>query len=78
MRIYTQKLADGSFGAHSPQQVVLGTLILWLGWLMFNAGSTTAIVGDNGLTASVVMVNTILSPAAAGVTTFIIKNKVSG
>lgn len=78
VRIYTQKLGDGSFAAHSPQQVVLGTLILWLGWLMFNAGSTVAIVGDAGLTASLVMVNTILSPAAAGITTFVIKNKVSG
>ena len=51
VRLYTQKLGDGTFAAHSPQQVVLGTLILWLGWLMFNGGSSTAIVGDSGVSA---------------------------
>lgn len=78
VRLYTQKLGDGNFAAHSPQQVVLGTLILWLGWLMFNGGSSLAIVGAAGASAQIAIVNTILAPSAAGVCTFVIKNKVSG
>lgn len=58
--------------------VVLGTLILWLGWVMFNGGSSLAIVGDDGMAAQRAIINTILSPSAAGIVTFFIKNKVSG
>lgn len=44
---------------------------------MFNGGSTLAIVGSSA-SASKVITNTIISPSIAGVTTFFIKNKVSG
>jgi len=38
-------LDEQTISAHSPQQAVLGTLILWLGWLMFNGGSSLALTG---------------------------------
>lgn len=69
---------DGSFAAHSPMFVVLGTLVLWLGWVMFNGGSSLAIVGGAGADAQRAIINTILSPSAAGIVTFFIKNCVSG
>lgn len=64
--------------AHSPQQVALGTLILWLGWILFNGGSSAGITGDNGVNAQIAIVNTILAPSAAGVFTFLIKGYVAG
>jgi ammonia channel protein AmtB len=46
IKTYGEKLDSRSFTAQSPQQAVLGTLLLWIGWLMFNAGSSLALVGD--------------------------------
>lgn len=34
IKAYDTKLIDSSFTSQSPQQVVLGTLILWVGWLL--------------------------------------------
>ena len=59
--------------AHSPQNVALGTLILWLGWLLFNGGSSNGIVGSSGKDAELIIVNTIIAPSAAGIVTFFIK-----
>jgi len=54
---------------------VIGTLILWLGWLMFNGGSSLRIVGaDNSDRAERAMSNSIISPAAAGLFSFILRN----
>lgn len=72
------KLDESAFQAHSPQQVVLGTLILWVGWLLFNGGSSFGSVGDAGLAASRAMMNTIISPSAAGLVTFAIEQKLGG
>lgn len=44
---YVTKLNQKVFYSHSPQQAVLGTFILWLGWLFFNSGSSGGIT--NGL-----------------------------
>lgn len=52
----------------------LGTLILWFGWYGFNTGSTLGIAwvptgsGTAASEAGLVMMNTTLAPAAAGVT----------
>jgi len=51
----------------------LGTLILWLGWLLFNGGSSLKIVGSDGQSASIAMMNTIIAPSAAGLVTFAIE-----
>lgn len=45
VRKYQLRLDEQTISAHSPQQAVLGTLILWLGWLMFNGGSSLALTG---------------------------------
>lgn len=78
VRTYDEKLNESDFYSQSPQQVVLGTLILWLAWLLFNGGSTTAIVGDAGEKAALAMVNTIIAPSASGIATFIFKKPCGG
>ena len=72
------KLDESAFNSQSPQQVVLGTLILWVGWTLFNGGSSFATVGDSGVLASRAMMNTIIAPSAAGITTFIFEQKMGG
>lgn len=57
---------------------MLGTLILWLGWLLFNGGSSLKIVGSGGTDAAVSMMNTIIAPSAAGLVTFAIEQKLGG
>lgn len=55
------------------QQVIFGTLILWVSWLFFNGGSSQGIVGYKGVQAKHAVVNTILAPAVAGITTLVAK-----
>lgn len=78
IRAYQLKLDESAFQAQSPQQVVLGTLILWVAWLLFNGGSSFGTVGDAGLSASRAMMNTIIAPSAAGLVTFAIEQKLGG
>jgi len=56
--------------------ITLGTLILWLGWLFFNAGSTLEIVGLT-MTAERAMTNTLICPASAGLTAFFFKKYIT-
>lgn len=71
-------MEESTFAAHSPQQTVLGTLILWLGWLMFNGGSSLALTSTGAGDASLAMVNSILAPAAGGITTFFTRKLITG
>lgn len=68
-RIYMQEVST----AHSPQNVALGTLILWLGWLLFNGGSSGGITGAAGESSELIIANTIIAPSIAGIVTFFIK-----
>ena len=48
---------------------ILGTFILWFGWIGFNGGSAISADGTfNPVVVSVAVVNTILSGAASGIT----------
>jgi Amt family ammonium transporter len=51
----------------NASQMTLGTLILWLGWYGFNAGSTGCVYGCMG-TAAIAAANTTISTAAGGLT----------
>lgn len=68
-RIYIHEVST----AHSPQNVALGTLILWLGWLLFNGGSSGGITGAEGVASELIITNTIIAPSIAGIVTFFVK-----
>jgi len=57
-------------------------MILWVGWMFFNGGSSLGLhvsddtVGWKG--ASLAMVNTIIAPSAAGITTFFTRKYITG
>ena len=71
-------LDEKGFAGTSPNSVVLGTLILWVGWMFFNGGSSLAINGGNWKSAAKAMVNTILAPSAAGLFTFLTRKYITG
>jgi ammonia channel protein AmtB len=59
--------------------VVLGTLILWICWLMFNAGSSLALFDIKARSqASRAMMNTFIAPGSAGLTAFVFKKYITG
>ncbi len=61
--------ADGTpqdIQGHDISYSAIGVFILWFGWFGFNGGST--LVGDESVPQ--VVLNTMLAPAAAGVTCF--------
>mmetsp|Transcript_12413 Transcript_12413/g.20855 ORF Transcript_12413/g.20855 Transcript_12413/m.20855 type:complete len:258 (+) Transcript_12413:823-1596(+) len=70
---------DKKLAPNNVLSVAQGTLILWLAWLMFNGGSSLAIVETNSSDAAqLAIVNTILSPAVGGMFTFFTKKHILG
>jgi len=55
---------------HSPGAVILGTTLLWIGWLGFNGGSA---LGAN-LRAVSACLSTTLAAAAGGVTALVVES----
>jgi ammonium transporter, Amt family len=82
VKSYNEKLDNKNFSSNSPQQAVLGTLLLWLGWLCFNAGSSLGLVSADGdaiyLSAERAIMNTILAPASGGLFTFATRKYITG
>jgi ammonium transporter, Amt family len=80
IRSYGTTLQDRGFSASSPNNVVLGTVILWVGWMFFNGGSSLGLTDPNdGWTkASLAMVNTIVAPSTAGLTSFFCRKYITG
>lgn len=58
---------------HSPQNMALGTLILWVGWLLKNGGSSRDITGETGTSVELIIANTIIAPSISGIVTFFFK-----
>ena len=72
IRIYGTTLDDRGFAVSNPSNVAFGTMILWVGWMFFNGGSSLGLSDpDDGWTkASLAMVNTIIAPSSCGILTF--------
>jgi Amt family ammonium transporter len=63
----------------SVPELVMGTMILWTGFLFFNKVSVGGInTRENELIASLAMVNTFLSPGTSTLITFLFKNRILG
>ena len=77
VRKYKMRLDEKSMVAHSPMLSILGTMILWFSWLLFNGGSTSGLT-DNVDKASIAMLNTILSASVAGFFTFMTRQYITG
>ncbi len=71
----TEDIED-DFRPHSIPYVVTGTFILWVCWLFFNGGSTYKIIQNSNIKPEVVMMNTILSAASAGLVSVFFKNRI--
>ena len=56
---------------HSLNLVVLGTLLLWVGWYGFTAGSTLCMTGTCSKLASKIAVTTTFSAAGSALTTVV-------
>jgi Amt family ammonium transporter len=78
IRTYQLTLDEKGFAGSSPNSVVLGTLILWVGWMFFNGGSSLTINDDGWKAAGKAMVNTIIAPSAAGLFTFLTRKHITG
>lgn len=57
---------------HNVLFAVLGVFILWMGWFGLNAGSTLAITGESGRRVPLIILNTNLAAAAAGISSLVI------
>lgn len=56
----------------NPVQCLFGTLLLWMGWYGFNAGSTAGLTSDLDLSAAKVCVTTTMAAAGGGMAGFLL------
>ena len=65
---YSSDKKTNTIAGHNIMQAITGVFILWLGWFGFNAGSELAISGQSGNKVAMIIINTNLAAAAAGLT----------
>jgi len=67
------------FKPHNVPLVLIGTVILWMGWYGFNAGSTGALKRDaDAVAVGQIAMTTTLSSAFGGLTAFLVRYATSG
>ena len=73
-----QRATTNDFEPHSVPYVVYGTIILWVSWLFFNGGSSFSMFGDRETGIAKIVMNTIISGTAGGLSAAIIKPLITG
>lgn len=73
-----ERANEEKLGPHNVPLLIMGVLILWVGWLLFNAGSSLGISNPaNREDAMRAMMNTFISPAVAGLVAMTFKSKIT-
>lgn len=67
-KAWVKKKAEKKFKINSVMDVTAGTLILWLGWLYFNGGSTSTMYASRDNSTCKIIMNTLVSAGAASIT----------
>jgi len=66
------------FRPNNVQSIVLGTFMLWICWLFFNAGSTAQMAELNDMEPDLIMMNTIIAGSAGGFFSVYLKHPLAG
>jgi Amt family ammonium transporter len=78
IRRYVESYSQENLESHSVQQVVLGTMILWVSWLLFNsAGHMILSTKISRTHAEYGFFNTLLAPSCGGVVSLLLKKKIT-
>lgn len=72
------KTQEDEFRPHNPALIVLGTFILFFGWIFFNGGRTFSMFQARANDPSKIIQNTFISAAFSGVVAAILKPWVMG
>jgi Amt family ammonium transporter len=73
-----KQFRENRYRPHNQVLICTGTLILWLGWYGFNAGSTLMLSANASLIAAKVCVTTTLAAGAGGITTVLMSRMFMG
>jgi ammonia channel protein AmtB len=71
-------IAKSDFRPNNLTRIVLGTFILWICWLFFNAYSAFKTASIEDETPARIMMNTILSAAFSGLVAVWLKHWIAG
>lgn len=73
---YLMNMSD-EFKPYNPAFMILGTLLLWVCWIFFNAGSVSSLLTIRKNNAPKISMINILSPAASGIFCVFIKPRIT-
>lgn len=72
------KTSEDEFRPHNPGLIVIGTLILFVGWLFFNGGQAFDLFKPRANDPAKIIQNTFISPAVAAIFAVVLKPLLMG